>query len=105
MPSRKVPGLAEEQWDRLINCVCYVEMMRPDLLTPEQANELKRFLWAMRPRKRHRPRSELEIFLPMIEAHIRAGHSVGKSCREVGLIIREDPERLRRLFYSARRRR
>jgi hypothetical protein len=104
MPARNPPKLSAEDNDLLADCVSITQMLT-NHLTEEQARRLKKFLLGVRPRKRHRPRSELEIFLPMIKAHITAGLSVGKSCREVGRIIREDPERLRRLFYSARRRR
>jgi hypothetical protein len=101
--------LAEEQWDRLITCVCYVEMMRPDLLTPEQANELKRFLWAIRPRKKGRRRSEWESLYAMLEAYIEGCQgNVSHACKEFAKEILHEPEdweRLRDWYNTERARR
>ena len=99
MPSRKVPALVEEQWDRLINCVCYVEMMRrPDLLTPEQAQELKRILWAMRPRKKGKRRSEWQPFSALLNVYIEdSGGNVSEACRA---LAGDDWESLYGWYYS-----
>jgi hypothetical protein len=104
MPAKKLPTLSAEDCDLLADCICLVEMFT-DYLTAEQSKRLKKFVADIWPRKRHRPRSELEPFLAMIESQIKAGLSVNKSCTEVGSILREDPKRLRSLLYAARRRR
>ena len=104
MPEKKTPTLSAEYCDLLGDCIG-VTQMSTNLLTDEQARHLKKFVLAIRPREPQRPRSELEPFLPMIEAHIEAGLSVSRSCREVGGILGEDPDRLRGLRYAARRRR
>jgi hypothetical protein len=101
---KKPPKLSAEYSDLLADCICIAEMFT-DRQTGEQARHLKEFVLANRPREAQRPRSDLEPFLPMLEAHVKHLGNVSKSCREVGRIIREDPERLRGLLYAARRRR
>jgi len=93
-----------EECDLLGDCIRITEMFT-NLLTEEQARQLKERVLANRPRERHRPRSELEHFLPMLEAHIEHLGNVNKSCREVGRILGVAPERLRNLWYAVRRRR
>ena len=97
--------LSAEDCDLLADCICLVEMFHHPYLTAEQSKRLKKFVGEIRPRKRHRPRSELEPLLAMIEARITDNlGNVSKSCREVGDIIGEDPERLRNLLHATRRR-
>ena len=104
MPAKTPSKWSAEECDLLGDCICITEMFT-NLLTGDQARYLKVRVLANRPRERHRPRSELEPFLPMLEAHAEHLGNVSESCREVGRIIGEDPERLRRLLYAARRRR
>jgi hypothetical protein len=105
MPAKKLPALSAEDCDLLADCICLVEMFT-DYLTAEQLKRLKKFVSDIQSRKRHRPRSELRHFLPMLEARIKDNRgNVSKSCDEVGSILRVDPKRLRNLLYAARRRR
>jgi hypothetical protein len=96
--------LSAEECDRLVDCICITEMFT-NFLTEEQARQSKECVLVNRPRERHRPRSELEPFLAMLEAHIEHLGNVSKSCREVGRILGVAPERLRNLHYAARGRR
>jgi hypothetical protein len=68
-------------------------------LTPEQANELKHFLWAMRPRKQGKHRSEWEPLSALLNAYIESfGGNVSKACREVA---GDDWKSLYGWYYSA----
>jgi len=101
MPAKKRPTLSAEDCDLLADCISIAEMTGH--LTTEQAKHLKGFVLALRPHERHRPPSELEPFLPMLEAHIQHLGNVSESCREVARIVGVDPRRLRNLFYARRR--
>ena len=104
MPAKTPSKWSAEEYDLLGDCICITEMFT-NLLTGDQARHLKERVLANRPCERHRPRSELEPFLPMLAAHIEHLGNVSESCREVGRILGVAPKRLRNLHYAAHRRR